>query len=59
MTTYEDLPPWTCVVMNWTGSAWPARPTSRADIVVRWRGPAAALPLPGDSLDVDEFVLKP
>ena len=37
--SYATLPAWTTLTVFKSGSNWPARPTSRADIVVQWRGP--------------------
>ncbi len=37
--TYANLPAGTTLTVSKSGSVWPARPTSRADIVVQWKGP--------------------
>lgn len=37
--TYADLPAGTTLTVQHDGSAWPARPTSRADLIVYWIGP--------------------
>jgi hypothetical protein len=49
--TWASMPAQLCVVVSYTGTA-PARPTSRTDIVVRWRGPD----VPAGALAGDEFV---
>ena len=37
---YADLPPGTTITVAKDPTAgWPARPTSRADLVVQWKGP--------------------
>lgn len=35
---YAGLPAGTTLTVLKSGSSWPARPTSRADIVVQWKG---------------------
>jgi hypothetical protein len=42
--TYALLPAGTTLTVTKTGTTWPPRPTSRTDIVVRWKG---ADPAPG------------
>jgi hypothetical protein len=42
--TYALLPAGTTLTVTKTGATWPPRPTSRTDIVVRWKG---ADPAPG------------
>lgn len=37
--TYANLPAGTTLTVVKAGSTWPARPTSRNDIVVIWKGP--------------------
>lgn len=38
--TYTDLPAGaTLTVLKDAATGWPARPTSRADLVVAWKGP--------------------
>lgn len=37
--TYADLPASTTLTVLKSGGTWPARPTSRTDIVVQWKGP--------------------
>ena len=37
--TYADLPSGSTLTVSKSGSTWPARPTSRADVVVHWKGP--------------------
>lgn len=37
--TYANLPAGTTITVTKSGSSWPARPTSRADIIVQWKGP--------------------
>lgn len=39
MTTVADLPANTTITVSKSGGTWPARPTSRGDIVVQWKGP--------------------
>lgn len=41
----------------WTGSAWPARPTSDGTVTVWWVGGTAAVPPPGANRDRDMWVL--
>lgn len=43
-TSYATLPAGTTLTVVKTGSTWPARPTSRADLIVQWKG---ADPSPG------------
>lgn len=43
---YSDLPAGTCVfVWKDPASGWPARPTTRTDLAVIWKGPAPAPPI--------------
>lgn len=44
-----DLPAGTTITVMHTGSAWPARPTSRTDVTVIWVGGTTATPPPGES----------
>lgn len=37
--TYANLPAGTTLTILKTSGTWPARPTSRTDIVVQWKGP--------------------
>ena len=37
--TVADLPAGSTVTVAKSGGSWPARPTSRNDIVVQWKGP--------------------
>ncbi len=37
--TYANLPAGTTLTVTKSGGTWPARPTSRNDIVVQWKGP--------------------
>lgn len=37
--TYANLPAGTTITVMKSGGVWPARPTSRTDIVVAWKGP--------------------
>lgn len=37
--TYANLPAGTTLTVIKSGGTWPARPTSRADIIVQWKGP--------------------
>lgn len=36
--TYTDLPAGTTLTVLKSGGTWPARPTSRADLIVQWKG---------------------
>lgn len=57
--TYASLPAGTTIGIDYdTGtSAYPVRPTSRADIIVRWRGPSApTIGGTGAVNNVDEWV---
>jgi hypothetical protein len=42
-----DMPAGTIIAAKWTGSAWPARPTSRTDITVQWIGGSEGSPPTG------------
>lgn len=44
-----DLPSGTTITVLYTGTAWPARPTSRTDVTVIWVGGTEATPPPGES----------
>jgi len=37
--SYANLPAGTTLTVVKSGSTWPARPTSRTDIIVQWKGP--------------------
>lgn len=37
--TFANLPAGTTITVAKSGGTWPARPTSRTDIVVQWKGP--------------------
>lgn len=37
--TYANLPAGTTITVQKSGGTWPARPTSRSDIMVQWKGP--------------------
>lgn len=37
--TYANLPAGSTITVAKSGGTWPARPTSRSDIVVQWKGP--------------------
>ncbi len=37
--TYANLPAGTTLTVQKTSGTWPARPTSRTDIIVQWKGP--------------------
>ncbi|MGB4759386.1 MAG: hypothetical protein WBP26_05020 [Candidatus Saccharimonadales bacterium] len=37
--TLANLPAGTTITVAKSGGTWPARPTSRSDIVVQWKGP--------------------
>ncbi|MBL8121551.1 hypothetical protein JNM87_02270 [Candidatus Saccharibacteria bacterium] len=37
--TIADLPAGTTLTVSKSAGVWPARPTSRSDIVVQWKGP--------------------
>lgn len=50
----DDLPAGSSVEVDWTGSSWPARPTSRTDIRVNWNGGSVSNPPPG-ALEGDKF----
>ena len=39
--TYENLPGGSTITVKYGTSSYPARPTTRTDIFVRWRGPVA------------------
>ncbi len=43
--TYETVPPGSTFTLDRSGGAWPARPTARTDVVIRWRGVSPAPPL--------------
>jgi hypothetical protein len=49
--TWDSMPQNLVICVTYTGTA-PARPTSRSDVVVRWRGPSA----PSGALNGDEYV---
>jgi hypothetical protein len=36
--SYANLPAGTTLTVAKSGSTWPARPTSRTDIIVQWKG---------------------
>lgn len=36
--SYANLPAGTTITVIKSGSTWPARPTSRTDIIVQWKG---------------------
>lgn len=40
--TYETVPPGSTFTLDRSGGAWPARPTTRTDVIIRWRGTAPA-----------------
>ncbi|HLR83958.1 MAG TPA: hypothetical protein VK059_03360 [Nocardioidaceae bacterium] len=42
----DDIPAGAMITVDKSGSTWPSRPTSRSDVVVRWRGEA-----PGPTID--------
>lgn len=58
--TYETVPAGSTFTLDRSGGAWPARPTTRTDVVIRWRGtaPAPTLVTSGTSgmYATDEFV---
>ena len=58
--TYETVPPGSTFTIDRSGGAWPARPTTRTDVIIRWRGtaPAPSLVTSGTSgmYATDEFV---
>jgi hypothetical protein len=37
--TYANLPAGSTITVAKSGGVWPARPTSRSDIIVQWKGP--------------------
>ncbi|MGB4761741.1 MAG: hypothetical protein WBP12_00090 [Candidatus Saccharimonas sp.] len=37
--TYANIPAGTTLTVTKSAGVWPARPTSRTDIVVQWKGP--------------------
>jgi len=39
MPTVESIPAGSTITVQKTGASWPARPTSRADVTVIWKGP--------------------
>ena len=43
--TYETVPAGATFTIDRSGGAWPARPTARTDVVIRWRGVSPAPPL--------------
>lgn len=43
--TYETVPAGSTFTLDRSGGAWPARPTARTDVVIRWRGVAPPPPL--------------
>jgi len=52
-STLATLPAGVCIVVTYTSGTGPTRPTSRTDLVVRWRGPNA----PANALSGDEYVV--
>lgn len=52
--TYGNIPSYMVITNDYvtTSSAYPPRPTNRADIIVRWRGPVA----PSAAFNGDEFI---
>lgn len=42
---YARLPAGTTLTVLKSGSTWPARPTSRTDLIVAWRGPDPSPPI--------------
>lgn len=58
--TYETVPPGSTFTIDRSGGAWPARPTTRTDVIIRWRGvaPAPSLVTSGTAgmYASDEFV---
>lgn len=48
--TYADLPAGSTLTVYHNGTSWPARPTSRSDIIVQWFGPDT---LPAGMLTTD------
>lgn len=43
--TVEDMPTGATVTVVKSGSTWPARPTNRSDVIVRWRGAEPSPPI--------------
>lgn len=43
--TIENVPSGTTITVIKSGSTWPARPTARTDIIVRWRGADPSPPI--------------
>ncbi|GEM_PF-4553627 len=37
--TLADIPAGSTITVAKSGTSWPARPTSRADVIVQWKGP--------------------
>lgn len=58
--TYETVPAGATFTIDRSGGAWPARPTARTDVVIRWRGvaPPPTLVTSGTTgmYSTDEFV---
>ena len=58
--TYETVPAGSTFTIDRSGGAWPARPTTRTDVIIRWRGtaPAPSLVTSGTAgmYATDEFV---
>lgn len=53
---YSTLPAGVTLTVLKTGSTWPARPTSRTDLIVRWKGPDPSPAVGGTGMvdNVDE-----
>ena len=43
--TLANIPSGSTITVAYTGSSWPARPTSRTDIIVQWKGPDPSPPI--------------
>ena len=58
--TYETVPAGATFTIDRSGGAWPARPTARTDVVIRWRGVSPPPPLVTSGTtgmySTDEFV---
>lgn len=55
--TYAAIPAGLTLTVDYANSAYPSRPTNRADIIVRWRGPVAPSIGGSGAMDnVDEWV---